>query len=483
MSDSRPVAIVAGVGPGTGAALARRFHADGYQVALLARDIRFAADLARDLGEAEAYACDIRDATSVEDAIAAIRAEMGEVSVLLYNAGAGAFGDVLAITPEQFETTWRVMVLGALLLAQAVIPAMRAAGEGAIIFTGANPSLPGSTRAIAYDSANNAQRALAESMAHTLWPLGIHVALMIVDGVVDMPRTRKMLPDKPDDFFVTPDEIAQAAADLVAQERFGWSLEVDVRSEADARARAETAEQADVEPYDEIEEANRAEASEDDEGEREAVPEARQAEPEARPRGTPVAARPRARLVRRPMKAPEPGMVVAVCRSREHRFSKEQRDSINLLAGLGVEGDAHAGETVQHLYRIKLDPTAPNRAQVHFLHAELFDELADQGFVITPGAMGENVLTRGLDLLAMPTGTLFRIGEALVEISGIRDPCKKIDQLGNGLTKALFARDADGGLVRKAGIMGIVLEGGRVRPGDTIEVTLPPEPHRPLEVV
>jgi MOSC domain-containing protein YiiM len=97
--------------------------------------------------------------------------------------------------------------------------------------------------------------------------------------------------------------------------------------------------------------------------------------------------------------------------------------------------------------------------------------------------MGENVLTRGLDLLAMPTGTLFRIGEALVEISGIRDPCKKIDQLGNGLTKALFARDADGGLVRKAGIMGIVLEGGRVRPGDTIEVTLPPEPHRPLEVV
>jgi MOSC domain-containing protein YiiM len=176
-------------------------------------------------------------------------------------------------------------------------------------------------------------------------------------------------------------------------------------------------------------------------------------------------------------------MVVAVCRSREHRFSKEQRDSINLLAGLGVEGDAHAGETVQHLYRIKLDPTAPNRAQVHFLHAELFDELADQGFVITPGAMGENVLTRGLDLLAMPTGTLFRIGEALVEISGIRDPCKKIDQLGNGLTKALFARDADGGLVRKAGIMGIVLEGGRVRPGDTIEVTLPPEPHRPLEVV
>ncbi len=179
----------------------------------------------------------------------------------------------------------------------------------------------------------------------------------------------------------------------------------------------------------------------------------------------------------------ERGTVVAVSRSQHHGFSKAPRASIVLMAGLGVEGDAHAGTTVQHLYRIKLDPTAPNLAQVHFLHAELFDEMADQGFVITPGAMGENVLTRGLDLLAMPTGTVFRIGEAVVEISGIRDPCKKIDTLGHGLTKALFGRDAKGGLIRKAGIMGVVIEGGRIAPGDAIEVELPDEPHYPLEVV
>ena len=177
------------------------------------------------------------------------------------------------------------------------------------------------------------------------------------------------------------------------------------------------------------------------------------------------------------------GTVVAVSRSQNHGFSKTPRDSITLLAGLGVEGDAHAGKTVQHLYRIKLDPAAPNLAQVHFLHAELFDAMADQGFLITPGAMGENILTRGLDLLAMPTGALFRIGEALVEISGIRDPCRKIDALGAGLTKALFGRDAYGRLIRKAGIMGVVIEGGRVSPGDAIQVTLPAEPHWPLEVV
>ncbi len=179
----------------------------------------------------------------------------------------------------------------------------------------------------------------------------------------------------------------------------------------------------------------------------------------------------------------ERGTVVAVSRSPEHGFSKTPRDAITLLAGLGVEGDAHAGKTVQHLYRVKLDARAPNLAQVHFLHAELFDEMADQGFAITPGAMGENVLTRGLDLLAMPTGTLFRLGEAVVEISGIRDPCRKIDVLGRGLTKALLGRDADGSPIRKAGIMGVVVEGGVVRAGDTVQVTLPAEPHRPLEVV
>ncbi len=133
---------------------------------------------------------------------------------------------------------------------------------------------------------------------------------------------------------------------------------------------------------------------------------------------------------------------------------------------------------------MKLDPTAPNLAQVHFLHAELFDEMAAQGFALEAGTLGENVLTQGIDLINLPTGTIFRIGaEAVVEISGIRNPCKQIDGVAQGLTKALFDRDAAGQVVRKAGIMGIVVSGGVVNPGDAIAVTLPPEPHRRLEVV
>ena len=229
MPDTRKVAIVAGVGAGTGASLARRFHADGYQIALLARDTGFSTTLAKELGAAKAYACDVGDAASVDAAMAGIRADMGEAAVLLYNASAGAFGDVLSITPEQFETTWRVTALGALLLAQAVIPAMKAAGDGAIIFTGATASRRGGPRSAAFAPAKHAQRALAESMARSLWPFGIHVALMVVDGVIDLPRTRKMMPDKPDDFFLKPDAIARIAADLVAQDRSAWSFEVEAR--------------------------------------------------------------------------------------------------------------------------------------------------------------------------------------------------------------------------------------------------------------
>ena len=179
----------------------------------------------------------------------------------------------------------------------------------------------------------------------------------------------------------------------------------------------------------------------------------------------------------------ERGRVVAVSRNPDRGLSKLPRTSITLLAGLGVEGDVHAGVRVQHLYRMRLDPSAPNRAQVHFLPVELFAELAGQGYRLDPGAMGENVLTEGLDLTAMPLGTIFRLGEAVVEISGLRDPCKKIDGLGKGLAKRLIERRPDGTVIRKVGIMGVVREGGMVRPGDRIQVQLPPEPHRPLEVV
>ena len=179
-----------------------------------------------------------------------------------------------------------------------------------------------------------------------------------------------------------------------------------------------------------------------------------------------------------------PGVVRAVSASPAHGFSKRPRETIRLLAGLGVEGDAHCGATTQHLHRKRKTPQAGNLTQVHFLPVELFAEMAALGYTLAPGAMGENVLTEGLDLVTLPAGTLFAIGaEALVEISGLRDPCKKIDALGRGLAKAMFARDVDGRVLRKAGIMGVVRVGGMIRPDDAIAVTLPARPHRRLEVV
>ena len=179
--------------------------------------------------------------------------------------------------------------------------------------------------------------------------------------------------------------------------------------------------------------------------------------------------------------------VVAVARSARHTFSKNTETAIRLLAGLGVEGDAHAGETVKHRSRVAADPTQPNLRQVHLVHAELFEELGERGFAVAPGDIGENVTTRGLALLALlalPTGTRLHLGgTAVVEVTGLRNPCAQLDSFQRGLMAAVLDRDAAGRLVRKAGIMGVVLVGGEVRPGDPIRVTLPPEPHRPLERV
>ncbi len=178
------------------------------------------------------------------------------------------------------------------------------------------------------------------------------------------------------------------------------------------------------------------------------------------------------------------GVVVAVGRDGQHRFSKPVLPSIRLLAGLGVEGDAHCGATVKHRSRVAVDPDQPNLRQVHLLHAELFDELAQAGLAVGPGEMGENVLTRGLDLLGLPRGARLRLGaEALVEITGLRNPCRQIEAFRPGLLAAVLGRDARGRLVRKAGIMGIVLEGGLIAPGDGVTLTLPAQPHRPLERV
>lgn len=176
--------------------------------------------------------------------------------------------------------------------------------------------------------------------------------------------------------------------------------------------------------------------------------------------------------------------VVAVARAAEHAITKPVCVRIRLLEGLGVEGDAHLGATVQHRSRARRDPTGPNLRQVHLIHAELHGALREAGFEIPAGAMGENVTTRGVDLLGLPTGARLALGgSAVVEVTGLRNPCFQLDELAPGLMNATLERGADGCLVRKAGVMGVVLAGGVVCPGDPIRVELPDGPHRSLEPV
>ncbi|MCT7356457.1 MOSC domain-containing protein [Streptomyces sp. 15-116A] len=178
------------------------------------------------------------------------------------------------------------------------------------------------------------------------------------------------------------------------------------------------------------------------------------------------------------------GTVTAVSSNGEYSFTKPNRESITLLAGLGVEGDVHAGVTVKHRSRVAQDPTQPNLRQVHLIHEELFAEVGRAGFEVAPGQLGENITTRGIDLLALPTGTLLHIGdEAVLEVTGLRNPCVQIDAFQDGLLKQVVGRDEAGNVVRKAGIMSVVQQGGVVRPGDTITAKLPTGPHRPLERV
>lgn len=178
------------------------------------------------------------------------------------------------------------------------------------------------------------------------------------------------------------------------------------------------------------------------------------------------------------------GEVVAVCCSRTHSFGKLPRESIRLLAGLGVAGDAHFGRTVQHLSRVAVNPNQPNLRQIHLIHSELHDELRTAGFAVEAGQMGENITTRGVALLALPTGTRLHLGgAAVVEVTGLRNPCVQLDAFRPGLMAAVLDRDECGRLIRKAGIMGVVAVGGLVRPGDPIRVELPPPPHRPLDQV
>nr|AGS49443.1 hypothetical protein [uncultured bacterium esnapd5.2] len=178
------------------------------------------------------------------------------------------------------------------------------------------------------------------------------------------------------------------------------------------------------------------------------------------------------------------GSVSAVSSNGTYSFTKPNRESITLIAGLGVQGDVHAGATVKHRFRMKKDPSQPNLRQVHLIHEELFEEVRGAGFEVAAGELGENVTTRGIDLLGLPVGTLLHLGgEAVVEVTGLRNPCTQIDTFQKGLMKQVVGRDAEGRARFKSGIMSVVVAGGVVQPGDLVKVVLPDGPHLPLEIV
>jgi len=232
-SNKAPVCAVVGVGPGNGEAFARRFAADGYAVALLARRPDLSERLAKELPCARAYPCDASDAGSVEAAFGQIRADLGDVDVLVFNAGSGVWGTIEDVSPEDFERAWRVNTLGLFLAARQAIPAMRRRGQGAIIVVGATVSRRGVAGTAAFAPAKMAQKALTESMARHLWPAGVHVALIIVDGQVRSPVAQARSAGRPEDAFIAPSGVADIAANLVRQDRSAWSFEVEARPYAE----------------------------------------------------------------------------------------------------------------------------------------------------------------------------------------------------------------------------------------------------------
>lgn len=226
---AKPVCVVTGVGPGNGRAFAQRFVREGYRVAMLARSADALAEFESRIDGARGYACDVGAADSVRESFARTRAELGPVDVLVHNAGSGHFASFLDVTPEQLEQAWRVNVLGLFLCAREAVADMQKAGRGAIVVSGATASLRGGAGTAAFASAKAAQRSLAQSMARQLGPQGIHVALVVIDGVIDVPRTRALMEDRPDEFFLKPDAIADSVYHLATQDRSAWTFELDVR--------------------------------------------------------------------------------------------------------------------------------------------------------------------------------------------------------------------------------------------------------------
>ncbi len=223
---NKPVCAVVGIGPMNGAAFARHFDKEGYAVALLSRKTQFSSTLATELQDAKAYACDVTDPQAVSEAFTAVENDLGPVDVLIYNAGSGVWGNIEELKPQDFEFSWRVNAMGTFLTSQQVIPGMKSRGHGAIIIVGATASLRGKPFTTAFAPAKAAQRSLAQSMARHLWPSGVHVALLIVDGMIENPHenTDPQAPTR-----IDPAHIAQAAHNLVQQPRSAWSFEVDLR--------------------------------------------------------------------------------------------------------------------------------------------------------------------------------------------------------------------------------------------------------------
>jgi NAD(P)-dependent dehydrogenase (short-subunit alcohol dehydrogenase family) len=228
MANDGKVCVVVGVGPGNGAALARRFAAEGYRVALLARTTDTSGPLAKELPGARAYTCDVTDAASITAAFEAIAKDLGPVHTLVYNAGSGTWGTIEDIDAAALENAFRVNTLGLFSCVRQALPAMKASG-GNIVVIGATASRRGVARTAGFAPAKAAQKSLTESMARHLWPQHIHVALVIIDGVVDLPRSRAYMKDKPDDFFVKPEAVADVAYRLTTQHESAWSFEVEAR--------------------------------------------------------------------------------------------------------------------------------------------------------------------------------------------------------------------------------------------------------------
>ena len=226
---AEPVCLITGVGPGTGAALSRRFARGGYRVAMLARDRERLTRLETEIADARGYVCDVTDEAAINDTVAQVKDDLGSPEVVIHNAVGGAFGDFLEIEPDTLAYNFQVNTMGLLHLARAVAPDMIAAGKGVIIASGNTSALRGKPRFAGFAPTKAAQRILAESMARTLGPKGIHVAYIVIDAVIDLEWTRKMLPDKPDDFFIQPDAIADTAFHVAHQDRSGWSFNVELR--------------------------------------------------------------------------------------------------------------------------------------------------------------------------------------------------------------------------------------------------------------